>query len=72
MLKLHEIKLAVDKGLTVCWSNEGYKVIKDSLGSYLINCTHNNYCVGLTDTWGEMHEDESQFFILENGEVTTC
>ena len=35
-MDLSEIKAAVDAGQTVHWSNEGYTVIKDSAGQYLI------------------------------------
>jgi hypothetical protein len=35
-MTLQEIKAAVDAGHTVHWANEGYRVIKDSLGQYLI------------------------------------
>lgn len=35
-MQLEEIKRAVDAGRVVHWANDGYRVIKDSLGRYLI------------------------------------
>jgi hypothetical protein len=35
-MKLDEIKKAVENGLTIHWANDGYKVIKDSIGQFLI------------------------------------
>ena len=43
-----EIRDAVDAGHTVCWSHDGYRVIKDNAGQYLVHCLGNNHCVGLT------------------------
>jgi len=35
-MTLEEIKAAVDAGKTVHWANDGYRVIKDRIGQYLI------------------------------------
>lgn len=43
-----EIRAAVDAGKTVYWGSDIYVVIKDDIPQYLIQCTVNNYCVGLT------------------------
>jgi GH43 family beta-xylosidase len=47
-MNLQQIKAAVEKGVEVFVGNEGYKVVKDSLGQYFIKCTANGYCIGLT------------------------
>lgn len=63
-MTIQEIKEAVDKGLTVHWSNTLYKVVKDKFGDYLILCTDNGYCTGLcTKSNGDLIEDENKFFI---------
>jgi hypothetical protein len=47
-MTLEEIKQAIADGKTVHCGNEGYVVVKDRLGQYLIKCTSNGHCVGLT------------------------
>jgi len=42
-----EIKAAVDRGEIVYVASDSYKVIKDSIGQYLIKCGFNDYCIGL-------------------------
>jgi hypothetical protein len=51
-MNLEEIKKAVDEGKSVYWSNRNYEVIKDKNGQYLICCSLNNSCIGLTWTDG--------------------
>lgn len=46
-MTLEEIKDAIEEGKTVHWSNDGYTVVKDSSGQYLIKY-RNGYCIGLT------------------------
>lgn len=43
-----EIKKAVDSGITVHWKSDGYNVIKDKNGEYLIIFTPNQSAIGLT------------------------
>ena len=46
-----EIKAAVERGDTVHWSNEGYTVVKDKIGQWLIIWNRGGYgesCTGLT------------------------
>tara|TARA_R100000808_G_C2063123_1_gene93697 strand:- start:51 stop:245 length:195 start_codon:yes stop_codon:yes gene_type:complete len=43
-----EIKKAINEGKKVYWHHEGYEVIKDSIGQWLIICHINDSCVGLT------------------------
>lgn len=57
---VQEIKDAVSNGENVYWSNPNYKVIKDSIGQYLIWSQCNNYYIGLT------HRDE----VTLNGELS--
>lgn len=66
-MTLNEIKQAVESGKTVHWSNEGYTVIKDSIGEWLIAWNHNgkdaNY-IGLTWVDGKtMNGKPEEFFI---------
>jgi len=62
-----EIKQAVDNGQKVYWASLLYRVIKDSKGQYLINCTANGSCIGLTWLDGEtLNGKPEQFFISES------
>ena len=47
-MTLQEIKQAVDDGKTVYWASVLYKVVKADNGEYLIWCTSNGSCIGLT------------------------
>lgn len=47
-MNAQEIKTAVDNGQTVNWKSPAYIVIKDSKNQYMIKCTSNNHCIGLT------------------------
>jgi hypothetical protein len=65
-MNLNEIITAVENGQTVCWSNAGYQVIKDSKGQFLIKRLDNNYSIGLT--WADnvtLNGKEKDFYILE-------
>ena len=62
-MNLQEIKQAIADGKTVCWSNIGYKVIKDKKDNYLIKHNSGN-CIGLT--WADnttLNGKEDEFFI---------
>ena len=66
-MNLEEIKRAVDNGLSVCWSNTNYDVLKNNKGWYYVKCNRNNSINGLT--WRDgvtMNGKECDFFI--NGE----
>ena len=66
-MSLDDIQTAIYNGYTVYWKNRGYEVVKDKTGQYLIKCTANSYCVGLTRTDGTLVEDPKHFFLgLEN------
>lgn len=48
-MTLSDVKAAVDAGQPVRWANDGYHVIRDNLGQYLVTYPANGFCVGLTD-----------------------
>ena len=60
-----EIVKVIDSGMNVCWSHIGYKVIKDSIGQYLIHCTMNDTCVGLESCFIVRGEFDSTFNCVE-------
>ena len=63
-MTLNEIKQAIEQGSTVHWSNKAYVVVKDKIGQYLICCTLNASCIGLTWLDGvTMNGKESEFFV---------
>lgn len=59
-----QIKEAVNNGKTVNWKTSGYKIIKDSIGQYLIKCLINNNYIGLTWQNGfTLNGEEKDFYI---------
>lgn len=63
-MNLSEIKQAVEAGKTVHWSSRAYRVVKDSVGQWLIVCDLNNHVIGLT--WRDgvtMNGAEKNFFV---------
>jgi len=61
-----DIIKAVDEGKEVCWKSDYYKVIRDSVGQYLICCELNNHCIGLT--WADgitLNGKPEDFYIKE-------
>lgn len=66
-MTLQEIKNAVDNGLTVCWSNNGYQVVKWTNGYHIVYKPSGN-AIGLT--WKDgitMNGSQEEFYILESG-----
>jgi len=64
-MTLSEIKETINKGGKVYWKHEGYHVIKDGLGQYMIVCLNNQSCWGLTWQDGKtMNENEDDFFTV--------
>jgi Zn finger protein HypA/HybF involved in hydrogenase expression len=58
-----EIKAAVDAGQSVKWSNDGYDVIKDSLGQYMI-VYYGGDAIGLTWQDGQtLNGDPGEFYV---------
>jgi len=60
---LEQIKQAIEKGHSVFWANTNYRVIKDSIGQYLIHSQCNDVYWGLTHRDGiTMNGKPEQFF----------
>ena len=49
-MKYKDVINAVNKGLSVYWSNTNYKIIKDNLGRYLMYSKCNNHYIGFSDS----------------------
>jgi hypothetical protein len=64
-MKPAEIRRAVDEGLTVYWTNPGYRVIPgDGCEGYFIRCMQTGHCISLTHADGlTLNGDEADFFI---------
>ena len=55
---IQSIKIMVDAGCTVYAGNDAYRVIKDSIGQYLIKCDINDHCIGLHGLEGTKYEHQ--------------
>ena len=64
-MTLQEIKDAIEAGKKVHWANEGYEVIRDSIGQYLIVWTQSGNCIGLTWQDGVTLNGKPQDFFTE-------
>ncbi len=67
-MTLEEIKNAVRAGKKVHWANEGYEIVlsyyKSGEEHWVINCIHNDSCIGLTWLNGvTLNGKEYEFFI---------
>ncbi len=64
-----QIIAAVNSGKTVHWGNTAYivkrSVYDDGTHDYIILCTLNDSCVGLTDIYGVLIENEEDFFTIK-------
>lgn len=64
-MNLTEIKAALDAGQRVYWVHNGYEVIKDNLGQYLIRYETGD-CIGLTHQDGvTLNGKEKEFFTIK-------
>lgn len=64
-MTLEQIKNAVLAGKKVHWASDAYEVVHNG-GQWLICCTHNDSCIGLTWRDGAtMNGRPEQFFIHE-------
>jgi hypothetical protein len=64
-MTLDEIKSTVDAGHKVYWVHNGYEVIKDNLGQYLIRYETGD-CIGLTHQDGiTLNGKEKEFFTIK-------
>jgi hypothetical protein len=55
-MTLEEIKAAVEAGHVVHWHNSAYKVVKDSLGQWMVKCIDNGHCIGSHTATARNHE----------------
>lgn len=70
-MTIEEIKEAVNSGKKVYCGNSAYEVIKDKIGQWLIKCTLNDYCIGLTWQDGTtLNAKAEDFFIYDFNEIT--
>lgn len=66
-MNLEQIKAAVKAGKTVHCGTGAYIVIEDNKGQWMIKCTLNNYCIGLTHQDGvTLNGKEADFFIAKS------
>jgi len=68
-MTLNEIKTAIDEGKKVFWSNTAYRVIKDSIGQYLIGYNiggRNENYIGLTWRDGVTVNGKPEEFFIGN------
>jgi len=64
-MNLEQIKTALATGQRVYWVHNGYEVIRDSLGHYLIQY-EDGHCIGLTHRDGvTLNGKEREFFTIE-------
>lgn len=64
-MNLEQIKQAIAEGKKVYWASALYQVIKDDKNQYLIKCSSNGHCIGLT--WADnknLNGKESDFFTI--------
>jgi hypothetical protein len=65
-MTLEDIQAAVEAGRYVYWSTPNYRVIKDSIGQWLIHSQFNNHYIGLTHRDGvTMNGEPWEFHILQ-------
>ena len=64
-MELAEIKAAVMAGKTVNWKQANYIVVyANKIDEFLIRCTNNDSCIGLTHRDGlTMNGEEKDFYI---------
>ncbi len=68
-MNLEEIKKAVEAGRVVRWKNARYRVVKDQLGQFLIDCDGGSI-VGLTWLDGvTLSGEPADFYIDEKAEL---
>ena len=66
-MTLEEIKAAVEAGKTVHWGTLAYRVIKDNLGQFLVQCPSTGGCWGLTWADGKtLNGKPEEFFVAKD------
>jgi len=68
-MTLQEIKKAVDEGKVVHCGNSLYEVINGGKAGYLIRCTSNDHCIGLTWQDGVTMNGEEEDFYINNSKL---
>jgi plasmid maintenance system killer protein len=64
-MNLQQIKAAVERGERVFLGNDAYEVIQDdNLGQWLIRCSFNGYCIGLTWADGKTLNGKPEDFFI--------
>ena len=65
-MTLNEIKSSVESGERVFWKSQAYEVIKDRIGQWLLRCSINGNCIGLTWADGQTLNGKAEdFYKLE-------
>ena len=67
--EINKIKYLVDNGVECFSVNDGYKIIKDKIGQYLVKFTPNGYCFGLTNQAGDHLNVEEVYYYEDGGRV---
>ena len=67
-MTLEEIKAATLANKIVHWQSSAYTVEIDNVGQWLIYCSHNGNCIGLTWRDGVTLNGEPEHFYLERPE----
>lgn len=63
-MNVNQIKTAVQKGQTVHWKNENYKVVFNHVSGFMIKSNSNEHFISLTWKDGEtLNGKENEFFI---------
>lgn len=68
-MTLEQIKAAVESGQQVCWKNDCYRIVNDSIGQWLIQCS-NGHCIGLTWRDGITMNGKPEDFYVEDDAAT--
>ena len=68
-MTLDEIKAAVNAGKCVCWANTGYQVVRDTADQWLIRCTDNDSCIGLTWRDGVTINGKPEDFFIDDARI---
>ena len=73
-MTLAEIKAAINAGKKVHWASDFYVVEKHGKGDkeqWLVRCTYNDSCVGLTWADGTLNDSPFMYYIAGEGKPPT-
>ena len=66
---LEEILRRTDNGETVFWNSTLYKVIKGTKRTnYMVTCSDNDYCTGLTSLSGKLNGKPEEYFVQDEAQ----